>query len=278
MSILYALFMGIVQGLTEFLPISSSGHLVLIQQLLGLEEVGLEFNLVLHIGTLIAVVYYYRFDFVKLVQEFFAFIKDVIVLRSKVDYRANEYRVLLIMLVISIIPTAFIGFIFNDLFKIMFSSVDVIGYTLIITGTLLFVLKYIPSGTKTANEITIKDAIWVGIVQGGAITPGISRSGSTIFAGLVSGFSRDLAARFSFLLSVPAIVAAVVLEGREIYSQLIVPQNIIPFLVGFVAAIIAGYIAIDSLIKVIRKQKLEYFAYYCWLLGSFTVAYTIFMN
>jgi len=272
LSLVYAIFMGIIQGLTEFLPVSSSGHLVILQQLLGLEEVGLGFNLILHIGTLVAVSIYYRKDLFLLFKEFFALLKDVLT-KGKSDIRANEHRLLLVMLFIAILPTAAIGFLFNDLFESLFKTSYIVGYTLIITGIILWISNYLPVGSKHAKDMTLKDALFVGLVQGAAITPGISRSGSTIFAGLATGFTRDLATRFSFLLSIPAILAAVVLEGPEIIKEVSAIGNVLPVVSGFIASAVSGYLAIDLLISILKRQKLQYFSYYCWIVGGLTIIY-----
>jgi undecaprenyl-diphosphatase len=273
LSFVYAIFMGILQGLTEFLPVSSSGHLVLLQQILGFEEMGLGFNIILHIGTLIAVVIYYRDDLFLLIKEFFSLCNDILLTRGKPNLKANEHRLLLVMLIIAILPTAAIGFVFNDLFESLFKTWYIVGYTLIITGILLWISNYLPVGSKQANNITFKDALFVGLIQGAAITPGISRSGTTIFAGLVTGFTRDLATRFSFLLSVPAILAAVVLEGPEIIKELSLIGDFLPVLSGLVASTVSGYLAIDLLISLLKKQKLQYFSYYCWVVGGLTILY-----
>lgn len=273
LSFVYAIFMGILQGLTEFLPVSSSGHLVLLQQILGFEEMGLGFNLILHIGTLIAVVIYYRDDLFLLIKEFFSLCNDILLTRGKPNLKANEHRLLLVMLIIAILPTAAIGFVFNDLFESLFKTWYIVGYTLIITGILLWISNYLPVGSKQANNITFKDALFVGLIQGAAITPGISRSGTTIFAGLVTGFTRDLATRFSFLLSVPAILAAVILEGPEIVRELSLIGDLLPVLSGLVASTVSGYLAIDLLISLLKKQKLQYFSYYCWVVGGLTILY-----
>ena len=272
MSLVYAIFMGIIQGLTEFLPVSSSGHLVILQQLLGLEEVGLGFNIILHIGTLVAVSIYYRKDLFLLFKEFFSLLKDVLT-KGKSDIRANEHRLLLVMLFIAILPTAAIGFLFNDLFESLFKTSYIVGYTLIITGIILWISNYLPVGSKHAKDMTLKDALFVGLVQGAAITPGISRSGSTIFAGLATGFTRDLATRFSFLLSIPAILAAVVLEGPEIIKEVSAIGNVLPVVSGFIASAVSGYLAIDLLISILKRQKLQYFSYYCWIVGGLTIIY-----
>lgn len=281
MDILHAIFLGLIQGLTEFIPVSSSGHLVISRDILGVEEAGLAFDVILHLGTLVAVFTYYWKDILMLARDFFKllcqlavypFVSAKPVLYSKRD----PYRILLLMLIVATIPTALIGFLFSDLFKSLFDSVHFVGYTLLITGGILWLSNKMLRERKQMKDMTVWDAVVVGIMQGAAITPGISRSGTTIFGGLLRGFNRELATRFSFLLSIPAILGAVVLEGRHVIQGGAVVQEIIPVLFGFIAAALSGYFAIRFLIQLISKQKIHYFSYYCWGVGGTVILYSMF--
>ncbi len=275
MSFLYAILLGILQGLTEFLPISSSGHLVIAQQIFGIEEADMAFDIILHLGTLVAVLAYYWKDILQLIGEFFTLISQLFKgEKPKLLDPHRPYRILLVMVVVATIPTALIGFLFKDLFVKLFGGIYIVGYALVITGVLLWVSNGIIEGKKRAQNITLLDATTVGLLQGLAITPGISRSGSTIFAGLLRGFNRELATRFSFLLSIPAILGAVILEGKEIFKSQVAIANILPILAGFLAAAISGYFAIHILIRLLQKKKLNYFAYYCWAVGLLTILYS----
>ncbi len=277
MDFLYAILLGILQGLTEFLPISSSGHLVIAQDVFNIQEADLAFDIILHMGTLLAVLIYYWRDVLNLISEFFILIGDFIMGKKPklLDY-SRPYRVLMVMIIIATIPTAIIGLIFNDLFSQLFETADFVGYALIVTGILLWIANGIVSGRKNLKNMTAWDAVTVGLVQGLAITPGISRSGSTIFAGLIRGLNRELATRFSFLLSIPAILGAVVVEGKDVFESASTIHDVMPVLAGFVAAAVSGYLAIHFLISVLQKKKLNYFSYYCWALGILAILYTWF--
>lgn len=278
MDLLYAILLGILQGLTEFLPISSSGHLVIAQDIFNIQEADLAFDVILHVGTLVAVLVYYWRDVLNLISEFFILIGDFIKgKKPRLLDHSRPYRVLMIMIIIATIPTAIIGLVFDDLFSRLFESADFVGYALIVTGILLWIANSMVSGRKNIKNMTAWDAVTVGLVQGLAITPGISRSGSTIFAGLVRGLNRELATRFSFLLSIPAILGAVVLEGKDVFESASTVHEVVPVLAGFIAAAVSGYLAIHFLISVLQKKKLNYFSYYCWALGLMTILYTWFI-
>lgn len=278
MDFLYAILLGILQGLTEFLPISSSGHLVIAQDVFNIQKADMAFDIILHMGTLLAVLIYYWRDVLSLIGEFFILISNFIKgKRPKLLDRSRPYRVLMVMIVIATIPTAIIGLVFNDLFSRLFETADFVGYALIVTGILLWVANGIVSGRKDLKRMTVGDAVTVGLIQGLAITPGISRSGSTIFAGLIRGLNRELATRFSFLLSIPAILGAVVVEGKDVFENASAIHDVMPVLAGFVAAAVSGYMAIRFLISVLQKRKLNYFSYYCWALGILTILYTWFV-
>jgi len=278
LDLLYAILLGILQGLTEFLPISSSGHLVIAQDIFNIQEADLAFDVILHVGTLVAVLVYYWRDVLNLISEFFILIGDFIKgKKPRLLDHSRPYRVLMIMIIIATIPTAIIGLVFDDLFSRLFESADFVGYALIVTGILLWIANSMVSGRKNIKNMTAWDAVTVGLVQGLAITPGISRSGSTIFAGLVRGLNRELATRFSFLLSIPAILGAVVLEGKDVFESASTVHEVVPVLAGFIAAAVSGYLAIHFLISVLQKKKLNYFSYYCWALGLMTILYTWFI-
>lgn len=280
MEILHAIFLGLVQGMTEFIPVSSSGHLVITRDILGIQEGGLAFDVMLHVGTLVAVFAYYWKDLWLLAKDFILLLCQLaaypfVSKKPKLCNANHPHRVLLLMLMAGSVPTALIGFIFNDLFKTLFESVYFVGYTLLITGTLLWMSNRMLQGRKRMQDMRLWDALVVGVLQGLAITPGISRSGSTIFAGLFRGFNRELATRFSFLLSVPAILGAVILEGRDVFEAGAGTDQLLPILAGFLVSAISGYFAIRFLIKLISQKKLHYFSYYTWALGLVIILYSM---
>ncbi len=246
MNLLEAILLGLIQGLTEFLPVSSSGHLVLVGNLLGVQENNLLFDVMVHFGTLLAVFYVFKDDIINILKKPFQKITMLIILGS--------------------IPTAIIGFLFEDLFEKLFNSLLTVGFTLIITGTILWLGELLTSGKKSLDKVSRLDAFIIGIAQGAAITPGISRSGSTIAISLMLNIERKVAAKFSFLLSIPAILGATVLKTGEAFttSESI---NFIPIIVGTVIAIISGYFAIKLLLKFLEQGKLIYFSIYCWSVG-----------
>ncbi len=277
MSILQAVTLGIVQGLTEFLPVSSSGHLVLFQNIMGINmETNIFFDVMVHIGTLISVLVVFYNDIALMVREFFLLAGDFVRGR-KITREGNPHRNMLIMIIIATIPTAVIGIALNGVFEMLFSSVRVVSVTLIITGILLFVADRLEGTYKGARDIKTIDAVVVGLFQGIAITPGISRSGSTIFAGLLRGFNRELATKFSFILSIPAISGAALLEGKDF---LLMPSSGYGFgitLIGLAAAAVSGTFAIKFLVKLLMRGKLHYFSYYCWAVGTTAFVYSFIM-
>ncbi len=248
MDLLNTIILGIVQGITEFLPISSSGHLVLFQHFMNIEE-GLTLNVFLHFGTLLAVVVVFWDDII-----------GMITLKK-------EYRKLTYFVIIGSVPAGVIGILFEDLFERLFSTVTVVGFALIITGFFLWLSDRIESSNKEAEDMTIKDSLVVGFAQAFAIIPGISRSGSTIVAGLFKGLNRKLAAKFSFLLSIPVIGGATLLKVKDLFSVGLGNVSIMQLVLGTNSAAIAGYFSIKLLLKLINKEKLSVFAYYCWILG-----------
>lgn len=279
LSVFYAILLGLVQGLTEFLPVSSSGHLVAFQEIFRIEEATLAFDVILHLGTLVAVVVFFWRDIVAMVKELFLWAGELIgVKKEKLSWRDNGYRVMMVMIIVASIPTAIIGLVFGDLFEKIFSSLHIVGFTLFITGGLLWLSNHMLRGRKQPQNITIADSITIGLIQGIAITPGISRSGSTIFAGLLRGFNNELAIRFSFLLSIPTILGAALLEGKKVFEVGQGFQDFLPIFIGFIVAAFSGYFAIRFLIGLINRKKLHYFSYYCWSAGLVIILYSLFFH
>ena len=255
MEIIKSLILGLIQGLTEFLPVSSSGHLVLAQYFFGIEETGIAIEVVLHLGTLAAVVIF--------------FFKDIVRLFSAVPYlfsqkggeeKQGDKRVIW-MLIVASIPTAIMGFLLEDFFEGLFATPVVVPFTLLITAGLMLWANKLLHGRRPLSRMRPVQALWIGLFQGLAIMPGISRSGSTIFASLIQGFEREEAARFSFLLSIPAILGATLFKFDEIRE--LSASYAMPLLVGFLAAVVSGYIAIQFLLALIRRKKLYVFSIYC---------------
>jgi len=251
MSLFEAIVLGIVQGLTEFLPVSSSGHLVLMQKYLGISEAGLTFEVLVHFGTLIAV-------FIVYWNEIWDLIK-------------NPFQQMTLLIVLGAIPTAFIGFVFKPYFEKSFESLLVVGISLIITGIILWLSDNHLGGRKTENNASWLDVIIIGLAQGLAITPGISRMGLTVSAGLMRGFTREMAAKYSFLLSIPVILGANLLEIKDLFEAGFKQSLSLPYLIGPLAAAVSGVFAIKILLKILKTGNLKYFSFYVWLLGSITI-------
>jgi undecaprenyl-diphosphatase len=258
---LQAAILGLVQGLTEFLPVSSSGHLVLFQNMMGFCEPELFFDISLHVGTLFAVLVVFRTDIYSMLRGLWAN-----------DLEARQGRRLLILVIVGSIPTAIIGLAFKDTFEALFCSATAVGVALIITGLLLMATHYAKNASRGIEKTGWVRALIIGVVQGMAITPGISRSGSTIAAGLLLGVNREVAARFSFVLSVPAIMGAMLLQIKDLEAP--AQTNWAPSIIGAVVAAITGYIALKLLLKVVRRGHLHWFAYYCWAVGLAALAWS----
>ncbi|MBW1806392.1 MAG: undecaprenyl-diphosphate phosphatase [Deltaproteobacteria bacterium] len=265
MTSIETILLGIIQGLTEFLPVSSSGHLVLFQNLLGFKEPELLLNASLHMGTLLAVCLYLRSDIRQMATEIW-----------RKDFK-GPYASLTLWVLVGTLPTAFIGLVFKDSFETLFGSVRVVGAMLIVTGIILISIRLLPSVTKrisreygTRKRVGLLTALVVGTIQGLAIIPGISRSGSTIVCGLFCGLDRDMAFRFSFLLSVPAIVGALVIEFSP---EAITRTGIVPLLFGFITSAIVGFLSLKLLMSIVRKGLLYYFAPYCWIVGLLIILF-----
>lgn len=269
MTILEAIILGIFQGISEFLPISSSGHLVILQNLFGITEGNVFFTVMLHFGTLLAVFIVYFKDIIFIIKEFINLIGDLIKTRRlRLD---NQYKILGVMIIIGSIPTALMGLFLEDFFEGLYSSITAVGVALLITGVLLWLAEKKSHSTKTVKDLKAIDALVIGTFQGFAIAPGISRSGSTIVGALFRGLDKKLATRFSFLLSIPAILGASILEFAKVLSE---PNNIYisnALILGILLSCISGIIAIKLLIKLLEKGKLHYFSYYVWLLGIITI-------
>jgi undecaprenyl-diphosphatase len=257
-----ALALGIVQGLTEFLPISSSGHLVLGQKLLGLSEPELLFDVVVHVGTLLAVTVYFHKDIFMIIRSLWAR-----------DQKARQGRRFIILLAIGSVPAALAGFLLKDLFESLFASILAVGCALLFTGFFLLLTRLAPNGQIRLPGCGPGRAFAVGIAQALAITPGVSRSGSTIACGLLLGLERSFAARLSFLLSIPAILGALLLQVLNLSAGQAVDYG--PLITGGLSAAISGYLALIFLIKLVHQGRLHLFAPYCFLVGGLAIAWSL---
>jgi undecaprenyl-diphosphatase len=266
-----AIVLGAIQGLTEFLPVSSSGHLVLFQNLFGMKEPELLFDICLHVGTLSAVIIvFYReiLDILTALLQIPARMKTAGGLARLCQADPSIRMALLI--VVGSIPTAAIGLLFKEITDQLFGSIAVVGFMLLITGTVLWLTRRIAGDGRPVGQTMLKDALIIGIVQGLAILPGISRSGATISTALFLGVDRKVAGRYSFLLSIPAIVGALVLGLDTPKLQTTIPLGTI--IAGSVVSALVGWLALVILLRVVDRGQLHRFAPYCWLVGSITLA------
>lgn len=256
MNLLEVIILAIVQGITEWLPISSSGHLVLMQHYLGITA-SVFFDVILHVGTLLAVLVAFRKDILEILRAVF-----------ESGFNTEQGRLALYVIVGSI-PTAIIGFAFQAIFESFFTNLLVVGLAFIGTGVLL----YISNLQKNRNsELDYFKAVLIGAVQGVALIPGISRSGSTISTGLLLKLKKEKAFQFSFLLFIPAVIGASLAEGVKEWSSLAVTSLDLPTVfIGIFITGLVGYVFLKLLLKIIVKEKFHWFAYYCWTLGALVI-------
>ena len=273
MSLLSAIFLGLVQGITEFLPISSSGHLAIAQQLLN-SSVGTEvpgfFDVLLHLGTLFAVFAAYWEDIKDMVVELFCGVRDLA--RHSTPTPVPPARRMILLIIVATLPL-FVIVPFEDQIDALSGNLYFVAAALIVTGFLLFISDRVPKGRKTAKNATLKDAIAVGIGQAIATCPGISRSGTTITVGCLVGYERSFAVRFSFLMSIPAILGANILSLKDA-METVIWADLPVYLVGVAVAAVSGYACIRLLKMIAAKGKFGAFAYYCWAVGLVTLIAT----
>ena len=271
MTIIEAIILGLIQGISEFLPISSSGHLSIAGRLMNFDPEAdnlLSFNILLHVATLVAVFIVYHKDIWEMIKAFFGMVKDLFTGKG---LRLKEflYRRLIIMLIVATIPATAAAFVLGDIIEN--PQLWQIGIFLIITAVLLFLSEKLSGGQVDIEKMSNKRAFSVGCFQALGTLPGISRSGSTIVGGLFSGLNKATAVRFSFLMSIPAILGALILDIKdmlEMESQTLSP---LPVAVGMITAAVSGYFAIKFLLKLVEKSKLSYFSIYCVAAGIFAI-------
>jgi len=273
MTFVQALLLGIVQGLTEFLPISSSGHLVLVQHLFGLHEANLSFDVSVHVGTLAAVILYFRHDILDILGGLLRALRAR--LSNRPTSNADRPHVRLAgLIVLGSVPTGAIGLALHSVADRLFASPLITGAMLLLTGGILFATRpgrHPRTDTgRPLESLTIKDALVIGLIQGLAVMPGISRSGSTIAVGILTGIRHDTAARFSFLLSIPAVAGAALLVLKDALHQGEI--HLPSCLLGGITAMLVGYAALALLVFIVKKGRLYLFAPYCWVVGGIAIA------
>ena len=284
MTLLQSILMGLIQGLTEFLPVSSSGHLALFKILFKMNtEMGILFDVLLHIATLAAVCLVYWRDVVKLIKGLILLIIDVVynitvLFRRKrqpdLEYHkldTSRYKKFMILIIITMIPTGIIGVCAQNAINAANEILLIPGICLLITALLLLLSDRMPKGRKGVKSATLTDAFIIGIFQGCATMPGISRSGSTIAACCFLGFDRKFAVKYSFLASIPAILAAMVLEIKDIGGATITRSMAGSYVVGMIIAAVVGFIMVKLMLRIVTQRKFKYFSIYCAAVGIVSI-------
>ncbi|MFE8700357.1 undecaprenyl-diphosphate phosphatase [Cytobacillus sp. FJAT-54145] len=260
------LFLGLFQGFTEPIPVSSSGHLEMAEYFLGLEIEGMSFALLVNTASLFAVLIIYRSDLLRLIQNGLAYIttKDK---KAESDFRFILY------LIVGTIPAGVIGILFEDFIELHLASIKTVGITLVVTGLALWFIRNL-KGRKNDADLTFRDAIIVGLAQAVALIPGISRSGATIVAAMGLGMKQETALRYSFLLYIPVSVGGMILGASDIINDPNLAQLAIPYTVAFFGSLIASYFSLKWFMNIMARGNLKYFAIYCFIVGPLVVLFS----
>ncbi|TXL64100.1 undecaprenyl-diphosphate phosphatase [Cerasibacillus terrae] len=256
------LFLGLLQGFTEPIPISSSGHLIIFRDLFGVVVEGLSFEILVNFGSLIAVLIIYRNDIIRLIQNGLRYITT-----READAK-DDFR-FIIYLVIATIPAGVIGVLFEDKIGDI-SKASTVGFTLIITGIALWIIRNL-RGRKSDGDLTWKDALIVGLAQAAALIPGISRSGATIVAAMLLGMKQETALRFSFLLYIPVSLGVTILGIPDIIGD--ANFEWVPNTIALIASLVATFFALKWFMNIMAKGNLKYFAYYCFIVGALAILF-----
>ena len=281
MNILYAILLGLVQGVAEFLPISSSGHLALFENILGLETMAAMdgsavFNVMLHLATLVAVVIAYWSDIRDMLLECGGMIRGLGKGESLVSGNIPARR-LILMIIVSTLPL-FVILPFHHKLEQLNEIPWFIGAALIVTGLLLFISDRMPRGGKTERDMTLGDALFIGFAQAVATIPGLSRSGTTITAGMSRGLTREFAVKFSFLMSLLSVLGAVILKLIDVIKDDMDASLLPAYLVGMLVAGVTGYASIRLLQRIVAKGRFGGFAYYCWGVGVLSIVLSLILK
>lgn len=285
MTIIQSIFLGIIQGITEFLPVSSSGHLTILQNLCGIQtDGGLLFDVMLHIGTVVAICIVFRRDILRMIGETVRMINDLgknisVFFHNKKDQDArrykkilhNNYRRFVVMVICATIPTGIIGFAAQDLIALASESLLAPGIGLIMTAILLIISDAVETGNKIPKDISFTSSFLIGIAQGLSTLPGLSRSGTTIAACLISGYDKRFAVKYSFIMAIPAILGAACLEISQIGGSNVSISQFFIYLVGAVVSGTVGYFCMKKMLTIVRKKKFRGFAIYCLILGCISL-------
>ena len=285
MTFIQSVFLGIIQGITEFLPVSSSGHLSILRNLFGIQtDGGLLFDVMVHLGTVIAICVVFRRDVLRMIGETIRMVSDIwangsVLIHNKKEKDArrykkilhNNYRRFVVMVLCATIPTAVIGYAARDLVTLASDSLLAPGIGLILTAVFLIIADVSENGKKIPKDISFTNSFLVGIAQGISTLPGLSRSGTTIAACLISGYDKRFAVKYSFIMAIPAILGAACLEIGQVFSSRISLSQFFVYLAGAVTAGVVGYFSCRKMLTIVRKKKFRGFAIYCLILGSISI-------
>jgi len=259
------LILGAIQGFTEPIPISSSGHLVIFRKLFNIQIEGLSFEILVNFASLLAVLVIYRKDIIRLIVGFFKYIQT-----KNSEYKEDFFFA--VYLVIATIPTGIFGILLEDYISTRLTGVTIVGVTLLITGIALWIIRNL-RGNKNDGDLTVKDALIVGLAQSVALIPGISRSGATIVASMLLGMKQETALRFSFLLYIPVSLGVTILSAKDIVNDPNFSALAIPYLLAFAASLILSYYALRWFMNIMARGNLKYFSYYCFVAGILVIIF-----
>ncbi len=257
--ILKYIILGIVQGFTEPIPVSSSGHVFILKKLMGITTIDLNFEIIVNFGSLLAILLIYKDDLIRLIKNFFKYFK------VKNDETKRDYKYCW-LIVLGSIPVGIVGFLFKDNIESALSNIKIVGISFLITSLFLFLVRNI-KGIKKDKDLSWKDAVVIGLTQVIALIPGISRSGSTLIGGLFRGLDRDTALRYSFMLYIPVSVGTTILGFKDLLEMSNIHDLVLPYGLGFIASFVVSYFTLRWFIGVVKKGNLIYFSIYTLLLG-----------
>lgn len=253
------LLLGLIQGFTEPIPVSSSGHLIIAQKLLGITQKGLSFEILTNTASLIAIVFIFREMIGRLMMNGWKYLRT-----REAEYKSDF--MFIVYVVVGTVPAVVIGLLFLDQIEAYFSSVKTVAVSLLVTGVALWLIRNL-RGKKREGDLSMKDAVLVGMAQAVALIPGISRSGSTVITSIAVGMKQDTALRFSFMLYIPVSLGGLVLGVKDISNDPDVSSLLLPYLIAFIATLITTYFSMRWLMNIMAKGNLKYFAYYCFVAG-----------
>ena len=285
MTFIQSVFLGIIQGITEFLPVSSSGHLSILRNLFGIQtDGGLLFDVMVHLGTVIAICVVFRRDVLRMIGETIRMVSDIwangsVLIHNKKEKDArrykkilhNNYRRFVVMVLCATIPTAVIGYAARDLVTLASDSLLAPGIGLILTAVFLIIADVSENGKKIPKDISFTNSFLIGIAQGLSTLPGLSRSGTTIAACLISGYDKRFAVKYSFIMAIPAILGAACMEIGQAFSGGVSLSQFFIYLAGALTAGVVGYFSCRKMLTIVRKKKFRGFAIYCLILGSISI-------